>query len=215
MWADRLVKICGVQTPEHAQTAAAAGADCIGIIFAPGRRYVKPTIARTIADVVHQHAGVRCVGVFVDADACTINQVAETADLDLVQLSGNESVELASQLAYPLLKAIRMQPDAREQAWYEYAQRTPDKLRLLIDAHVPGSFGGAGVVADWHEAAGLAQHYPLILAGGLTPELVSTAIHTVRPWGVDVSSGVETNAVKDHEKIAAFIRNARQTWALL
>jgi phosphoribosylanthranilate isomerase len=82
-------------------------------------------------------------------------------------------------------------------------------VRLLVDAHVPGSYGGAGVVADWDRAAGLARRRSVLLAGGLTPANVAEAIQRVRPWGVDVSSGVEINGVKDHQKIRAFVAAAR------
>jgi len=134
--------------------------------------------------------------------------IVRQCSLDAIQLSGDEACALVSQLpGIALLKAIRIDGAPSEAGWLE-AHHAPE-VRLLVDAHVPGSYGGAGVLADWGRAAELARRRSIMLAGGLTPENVDAAIRQVRPWGVDVSSGVETNGLKDVAKIRAFVAAAR------
>jgi|YNPMSStandDraft_1061717.scaffolds.fasta_scaffold01235_9 phosphoribosylanthranilate isomerase len=206
------VKICGVRTCDHALTAVDAGADMIGLVFAPSRRRIDPADAAVIAEAVRAAADdrrrlVSLIGVFVNEDVTRIREIAALCSLDGIQLSGDEPVAYATDLApFLVIKAIRFDNSAHERDWLneEWAH-----VRLLVDAHVPGSYGGAGVVADWDRAADLARQRPLLLAGGLTPENVAAAIQRVRPWGVDVSSGVESNGVKDHQKIRAFVAAAR------
>lgn len=204
-----IVKICGLRTAEHALAAATAGADLLGIIFAPSRRQVTPAAAREVVAAVRRHApaGPRVVGVFVNEDPATMDAVAAEVGLDYVQLSGDETPEQAAALRTPWIKTIRLDGSALERAWL--ACETPEPLH--IDAHAPGSYGGSGQLADWGRAAALAALRPILLAGGLTPANVSEAITSVRPWGVDVSSGVETDGVKDIAKIAAFVAAAKQT----
>ncbi len=219
-----LVKICGLSTAEHALAAATAGADMLGFVFAPSRRQVTPEQAAAIAaEVRAAGARPRLVGLFVNADPATVNAVAAAVGLDLVQLSGDEPAEHAEQIALPIIKAVRMDGSPTEAAWLERASRgwaggagapppdtwPPARPLLLIDAHVPGSYGGTGVTADWGRAAELAGRLPVLLAGGLSPANVAAAIAAVRPLGVDVSSGVETGGVKDPLKIEAFIGAAR------
>ncbi|MGQ9548732.1 MAG: phosphoribosylanthranilate isomerase [Roseiflexus sp.] len=205
------VKICGVRTRDHALTAVDAGADMIGLIFAPSRRRIDPDNAAGIAEAVRTATGnrrsVSLIGVFVNDDVTHIRAIAELCGLDGIQLSGDEPVAYATALA-PLLviKAIRFDNSTRESDWLIEDRA---HVRLLVDAHVSGSYGGAGVIADWDRAADLARRRPLLLAGGLTPANVADAIRRVRPWGVDVSSGVESNGVKDHQKIRAFVAAAR------
>lgn len=212
-WPRQLVKICGIRTVEHALTAAQAGADCIGMIFAPGKRQITSEQGRIIVSALREagHA-TRAVGVFVNEPAATINEIAEQVGLAIIQLSGDEPVELADQLSRPLLKTLRMTADAVEQAWHERAAGD-ERLRLHVDAHVAGSYGGAGVLADWERAGELARQTPLVLAGGLDPANVAAAIASVRPWGVDVSSGVETGGIKDNAKIIAFVEAAHEALA--
>ena len=195
-WPRQLVKVCGIRTVEHALTAAQAGADCIGMIFAPGRRQITPEQGRIIVDALRLagHA-TRPVGVFVNADVTEIKEVAELAGLAIIQLSGDEPIELADQIDRPLLKALRLTGSPAEQEWRVRAA-ADERLRLLVDAHVAGSCGGAGV-----------------LAGGLDAANVAAAIASVRPWGVDVSSGVETGGIKDNAKIIAFVEAAQQALA--
>ena len=177
------------------------------MIFAPARRQVSVAEAAAIARAARAAGPAQVVGVFVNETPERILAVAAECELDAVQLSGDEPLASASGLAgRTLLKAVRLGQVAAEAEWL--AAELPN-LRLLVDAHVPGAYGGAGVLADWDRAARLARQRPIVLAGGLTPENVGAAIRQVRPWGVDVSSGVETDGAKDVAKIRAFIRSAR------
>jgi len=206
-----LVKICGLRTIEHALVAADAGANMLGLVFAASRRQVGPEQAAMIAAAVRArpHAQrVSIVGLFVNEAPERILAIAHQCGLDAIQLSGDETSEVAEHLPnIALLKTIRLDGAASEAGWLD-ARRTPS-VRLLVDAHVPGSYGGSGVLADWNHAARLARQHSIILAGGLTPENVGAAMRQVRPWGVDVSSGIETDGVKDAAKIRAFVGAAR------
>lgn len=204
------VKICGVRTPEAASVLAEAGADLLGLIFAPSKRQVTAEEARRIVTALRAHpAGVHVtvVGVFVNEQPAQIAALAEHVGFDWAQLSGYETFEQMRDLSVPVVKAVRCVGDPNETPWLA---AECDALPVLVDAHVPGAFGGAGVLAKWDQAAELSRVRPVLLAGGLTPENVATAIEVVRPWGVDVSSGVETDGLQDHAKIRAFIRAAKQ-----
>lgn len=218
-----LVKICGIGTPEHALVAAEAGADLIGLNFyPPSHRSIAPERGAAIARALRAagHATL-LVGLFVNDDPARINAIADTLDLDLVQLSGDEQPADLPRLTRPLLRSIRLAAGesvvrARERitaATTMLGPREPgplgQALTPLVDAHVPGAWGGTGVAADWQAAATLARLWPLLLAGGLTPDNVGAAIRAVGPLGVDVSSGVETDKVKDPAKIRAFIAAVR------
>lgn len=205
-----IVKICGMRTAEHALAAAATRADMLGFILAPSRRQITPAEARAIGQAVraaHGEQAPQLVGVVVNETAARIRAIAAECALDAVQLSGDEPPALAGELAdMTLIKAIRFDGSAAEQGWL--AESWPH-VRLLVDAHTPGTYGGAGVMADWEQSAALAKQRPILLAGGLSPDNVGLAIAHVRPWGVDVSSGVETAGVKDSAKIRAFVAAAR------
>jgi phosphoribosylanthranilate isomerase len=202
------VKICGLRTIEHALAAIDAGADMIGLNFAASRRQVSPEQAALIAEAVRATPHARRVsitGLFVNETPEHMLAIARMCRLDALQLSGDEHSEIARRLpGIALLKSIRLDGTPAEAGWLDAAD-----VRLLVDAHVPGSYGGAGVLADWRRAAELARRRLIVLAGGLTPENVGAAIRQVHPWGVDVSSGVETNGVKDVAKIRAFVAAAR------
>jgi len=217
-----IVKICGLRRADHASAAAAAGADWIGLVFAASKRQVSVAEASAIAMALRKGATPPplLAGLFVNEAPATITAIAHAVGLDLIQLSGDEPVEYADALRLPVLKTIRLTGAPAEQAWIARARReqpereavsarTPPRVLLLVDAHVPGSYGGTGTPADWSRAAALAAQTPLILAGGLHPANVARAIATVRPIGVDVSSGVETDGVKDPARIEAFIAAAR------
>jgi len=205
------IKICGLRTIEHALAAVDAGADMLGLVFAASRRQVDPEQAALIAEAVRAtaYAGrVSLVGLFVNEAPARMLAIVRQCGLDAIQLSGDESSEVAEQLpGIALFKAIRLDGAPSEAGWLE-SDQAPN-VRLLADAHVPGSYGGAGVLADWGRAAELASRRPIVLAGGLTPENVDVAIRHVQPWGVDVSSGVETNGIKDIGKIRAFVAATR------
>lgn len=218
-----LVKICGVRTPEQALVAAEAGADLVGLVFyPPSHRCVTPAEAAAVTRAL-RGAGARtaAVGLFVNEPPARINAVVAEAGLDVVQLSGDEPAAVMREIAAPLLRAVRVaagddpeEVEARLVADEEAAAGRPAgplgrPLTFLLDAHVPGRYGGTGTPADWELAARLAARFPVLLAGGLTAENVGEAIRAVLPLGVDVSSGVETNRVKDPAKIRRFVAAAR------
>ncbi len=199
------IKICGIKSAERAVAAARAGADFIGLVFAPSRRQVSAAQAQKIvAALKADNARVEVVGVFVNTPAPTVNRIAGDCSLDWVQLSGDESWVYCWELARPVIKVVRPGTDPPEHLL------NGRQHILLLDADVPGRRGGTGLTFGWGLAAPMARRFPVILAGGLTPENVAGAIRTVRPWGVDVSSGVETNGVKDMNKIEKFIKAVRE-----
>lgn len=206
------VKICGIQKASDALVAAEAGADFIGLMFAPSRRRIDLETGRHIVTSLRQsHAGrdVTVVGVFVNEELATIREVAEQVGLDWVQLSGHEPFTIQDDLTLPTIKTIRFDDHPSEAGWLQTTSSC-DLQPIHVDAHVPGSFGGTGVVGDWHIAAQLAAQRPILLSGGLSSDNVAAAIAAVKPWGVDVSSGVETNGIKDLVKIRAFIEAAKE-----
>ncbi|RRR67577.1 MAG: phosphoribosylanthranilate isomerase [Candidatus Viridilinea halotolerans] len=206
-----LIKICGLRTIEHALVAAEAGADLLGLVFAPSRRQV------SVAEAIPLVAAIRAlpaprprlVGLFVNTPPATINAIAAQLNLDLVQLSGDEPVDAGADLTLPIIRSIRMDGSPREAAWLAQRRFAHHAILYLVDAHVAGSYGGTGVQADWQQAAQLARQVPLLLAGGLHAGNVAEAITLVRPLGVDVSSGVEANGHKDSDKMKGFVGAAR------
>ncbi len=204
------VKICGLRQVEHALAAAEAGANLIGFIFADARRRVTPEDARRMVDAVRaaHRTSPAAVGIFVNSPAADVNRVARVAGLDYVQLSGDEPPGFEAELELPALRVLRVLREATAEAVLERARRYR-AARFTLDAGHTQAYGGTGETLDWQLAAAVASSLPVILAGGLTPENVSQAIRVVRPWGVDVSSGVETDGVKDVAKIKAFVREAR------
>lgn len=208
-----LVKICGLREPEQVRWAADTGASMIGLVFAPSRRQVAPPAAAALA--AERDASLAAVGVFVNEQPTTMNAIARDCRLDFIQLSGDEPADMLDQLSYPAIVALRLTGDEREAAWIERAKAEPQRVLLLVDAHVAGSYGGAGVLANWDRAAALARELPILLAGGLEPTNVAAAVAAVRPLGLDVSSGVETDGVKDRRKIQHFIQAARNIHAAI
>jgi phosphoribosylanthranilate isomerase len=211
------VKICGIRNLEDALVAAEAGADFIGMVFVPERhRRIRAQEAKVIVDGVRNSGGPvpRIVGLFADQ---SIEEVVGTVDflaLDLVQLCGQESVEYAGQAGCDVIKVVHVAEFATAADDAGTGARVKEFSGLghlvTLDRYVEGIQGGTGKGFDWDVAASLSQAgHPFLLAGGLTPDNVSEAITRVRPWGVDVSSGVETDGVKDHVKIKEFMRTAR------
>jgi phosphoribosylanthranilate isomerase len=195
------VKICGITTLEDALAAVDAGADAVGLNFwKPGKRYVEPERAAEIAARI----AVKKAGVFVDEEIATVLDIARQAGLDALQLHGAEPPEYVRRLApREVWKAVKMEGQIN---WASWGVDT-----FLLDA--PGLLpGGSGLTFDWSLARAAKTHGRVILAGGLTPDNVAAAIRAVRPWGVDVASGVEISpGRKDHRKIRAFIQAARET----
>jgi phosphoribosylanthranilate isomerase len=209
-----VIKICGVRSPQIASVVAEAGADLMGLIFAPSRRQVSTDQARDILYGLHGlDQRPKVVGVFVNETADRINELAELLPLDLVQLSGDEPVEFQQLLERPIIRALRFPAETEIADACRDAERYFDApspaLALLLDTHVAGVYGGTGQPGDWELARRLSERYPVILAGGLRPETVAEAIKQVGPLGVDVSSGVETDGVKDPDKIRALVATVR------
>ena len=201
------MKICGVLSPEIAQAAADAGADAVGLIFAESPRRV--TVAQAAQIVSALPPFVSAVGVFVDASADEVLSLAHGVPLDAVQLHGEEPPEMIEVLraqGVRVLKAVKVgeSVDSAELQRYRAASA------LMLDTKVDGLAGGSGRPFDWGLAQGLSDRFPLILSGGLTPENVVPALDIVRPFGADVSSGVETDGQKDPEKIRKFIEQVRR-----
>ena len=210
------IKICGIREEVHALAAVEAGADFIGFVFAPTRRQVSPAKAREIVDTVKKSSSaIKPVGVFVDTPASEVNRIADFCGLDWVQLSGNESWEYCRQIARPIIKAIRIGQQLREEINAELTvglkTLSPQRFITLLDSQVEGKYGGTGITFNWRLAQQVAKEFPVIIAGGLNPENVAQAIEIATPWGVDVSSGVETEGSKDVAKIKAFIEAVRRT----
>jgi len=201
------VKICGITSVTDARAAVDAGADAIGLVFyEPSPRAVSIDQARAIASSVGPFVTV--VGLFVDADERFIRDVLANVSLHVLQFHGNESREFCEQFQRPYMKAIRVRPElniAQEIEKYLSASA------ILLDAYRPGIPGGTGESFDWQRVPQESSR-PIVLAGGLTAENVTTAIQTTRVYGVDVSGGVESApGQKDSHKVAQFISNARHT----
>ncbi len=211
------VKICGITNLEDARVAVAAGADFLGFIFYPrSPRYVTSELAgQIIAALRAEGLAAVTVGVFVDAPLAEIERTMQMAGLDLAQLHGDEPAAQVQALSGRAFKALRLRPgDEIEADALSYLSVAPDAAwvpQLLVDAYHPGAYGGTGQTGDWRLAHVLARRCErLLLAGGLTPDNVAQAIAEVRPWGVDVSSGVEASpGRKDHGRVRAFIAAAR------
>ena len=210
------VKICGIRDKAHALAAIEAGSNFIGLVFAPSQRQVTPAQAGEIVSAVKKCSEATVVvGVFVNMPASEVNRTAHSCNLDWVQLSGDESWEYCRQITKPLIKAIRIKPGQRpEQICKDLATGvrvlSSQRCVYLLDSQVKGKYGGTGMTFDWSLARQAAEQFPVIIAGGLTPENVAQAIEMVVPWGVDVASGVETGGVKDIAKIRAFIEAVRR-----
>ena len=220
MW----IKICGITSLEDAQLAVLAGADAIGFILAPSPRRITPQAIRKITKELP--SSIEKIGVFVDAPIEEILVVCETAGLTGVQLHGESSADDAANLR-ARLKKHRMRVvevvhypgdstvfDRHLRALCSQTAADPDRSAVLVDTAIIGKLGGTGVPFDWRSAQGsFLQHSAplrLIAAGGLHPKNVRQAIQMLRPWGVDVSSGVEAApGRKDHARLTEFIRAAR------
>ena len=196
-------KICGIKSPEVAEVVAAAGADAMGLNFyPPSTRYVTPEQAAVVCRAVT----VQKVGLFVDADAQTIDRTLKACPLDTLQFQGEETPDFCRQFGMPYIKSLRVKAgDDVAGLIATYA----DAWAILLDAHLPGEPGGTGQQFDWslwpHEQADRC-----VLAGGLSAANVAAAIVELRPFGVDVCSGVEAQkGVKDPLKIKAFVEEVR------
>jgi phosphoribosylanthranilate isomerase len=200
------IKICGIKTIDDALAAMDAGTDLIGFNFYPkSPRYIDVGQCRDIMSVMRKYGHITYVGVFVNASSEEVRATMETAALTLAQLHGDETSEMIQSLNGKAFKAFRGVPQSVDRFIRN------DAPALLVDASVKGAYGGTGMTADWSAAAELAQQYPLLLAGGLTPENVADAVRQVQPWGVDVASGVESApGKKDPAKMSAFVQAVKR-----
>jgi phosphoribosylanthranilate isomerase len=214
------VKICGITEAAHALAAADAGADAIGFVFWSGTpRQVDPARATAIAAALPPFVAV--VGLFVDPTPGHVRATLDAVPLDLLQFHGREPPELCRAFGRRYVKAVAVAAGSDEAGLLEYAGRYGDAAGLLFDAPAAGGMpGGTGQTFDWGALTpGVRERLPrpVVLSGGLHAGNVGAAIRAVRPWGVDVSSGVETigedgrarKGVKDPSRIAAFIEEVR------
>jgi len=202
------VKICGITRPRDAIAAAEAGADAIGLVFyPPSPRYLSGERAVEIRDALPPF--VQTVALFVNADAAQVAQVIGRVRPAMLQFHGEETPEFCAQFGMPYVKACRVKSGVASGGdALEYLRPFSRAAAWLFDSYVP-EYGGVGESFDW-SLLPAARERPVILSGGLSRENVAQAIHRVRPWGVDVSSGVESaKGIKDAAKIAAFIAEVR------
>lgn len=221
------VKICGMRQPEHALVAAEAGADYIGLVFVPGRRRrvdvaaAREIVARsrvpgisTPGNIIPAGNFPKMVGLFADQPSEEVNRIVKSCGLDLVQLCGQESLDYCREVGARVIKVLHVSgPGFEDEAGLlaKIRQFRQAGHLVTLDRQVDGWPGGTGQSFDWGIAARLSQPgHEFLLAGGLNPDNVGEAVARVGPWGVDVSSGVETGGVQDPEKIRAFVKNARR-----
>jgi len=199
------IKICGITRQDDLLAAAMAGADAVGFVFyRPSPRYVAPD--RVLELVRRLPPMINRVGLFVNESPAVVHDVLARVQIDTLQFHGDEDAVYCRQFGLPWIKAARVRPDLD---LLEYASAFSGAAGLLLDAYVEG-YGGAGETFDW-SLIPKSLPVPIILSGGLTPQNVGEAVRVVRPWAVDVSSGVEagTKGIKDAQKIAEFISGVR------
>jgi phosphoribosylanthranilate isomerase len=211
------VKIDGLMEVEHALTAAGAGADFVGmVVAAPARRKVTIERAREISEAVHGLENPpEVVGIFVNLPAGEVNKIAGKCGLDRVQLNGSEDWTYCLKIERPVAKVIHMvegkkASEVAAEIEEGFKKVSGKDVICLLDTQVEGAYGGTGQTFDWEMAKEAAEKFNVMVAGGLTPGNVGQLIRQVNPWGVDVSSGVETGGVKNNDKIRAFIANAKE-----
>jgi len=202
------IKICGITNRDDAEVAVATGADALGfVMYRKSPRWVEPAVARSI--IAGLPPFVLAVGVFVNEETEKVRTLMDACGFALAQLHGDESVGYCRNLDRPVLKALRLKDRSTVHALAEFQGRA-NVRGVLIDAFSDLAYGGTGQTVDWTLAEEAARSSPIILAGGLSPANVAGAIQMVRPYGIDVSSGVEKSpGKKDPEKLKAFIEAAR------
>ena len=206
------IKICGVTTQVDARMVADLGADFIGLNFySQSPRHISGAQAANILRAIPSH--VEPVGLFVNEPIANVQRISRELGIRTVQLHGDH--EDVPSIAENVIPAFGVWDEGSLDAISDYFERlrsahSVEPAAILVDAHVPGLHGGTGRTAPWHLLAGFDPGVPVILAGGLTPENLAEAIRIVRPWGVDVASGVESApGRKDPDKLRRFIDNAR------
>jgi phosphoribosylanthranilate isomerase len=207
------IKICGITNEEDAAAAVAAGADALGFVFyRKSPRWVEPAVAGRIIKSLPPF--VAAVGVFVNEEVKVVRDLMDACGLGLAQLHGDETAAYCLELARPAVKALRIKDRGSFLALAEFQGRAGVR-GFLLDAYADDAYGGTGRTLDWALAAEVAKTASVLLAGGLTPDNVAEAIRSVRPYGVDVSSGVESSpGRKDRDKVRRFIRSAKEAFAI-
>ena len=198
------VKICGMTRSVDVQAAIRAGADALGFVFASRSKRVldKPLAAELVAQVP---AFISRVGLFMDQDSTEVMSILKQVPLNLLQFHGNEDADYCRQFGLPYIKAVSMVSD---QAVVRAVNDYSDAAALLLDSHAPGGVGGTGAVFNWSLIP--AVSLPIVLAGGLTSVNVRQAVKQVKPWAVDVSSGVEDSpGIKNEDLMRVFIKEAK------
>lgn len=216
------VKICGIRDSDSALIAARAGADFLGFVFVEGvRRQLTPfqgqEVVRGYRIRTRDHRKSRArdkvaktVGLFRNQDAKWVNRVAQQVDLDYIQLCGDEDEAYTRAIWKPIFRQVRVKPDADTADLAAAVQsHISNGKHVILDTYDTDAPGGSGKRFNWDLAAGIAESENVLLAGGLDSYNVASAIEQLRPWGVDVSTGVETDGIKDPDKIARFIETAK------
>ena len=211
-------KICGLKSLKHALVATEAGASLLGFVFVPGvrRRIEIEDAANIIRDLRHLR-GANCpriVGLFANQPLAEVNSTVEECGLDFTQLCGDEPPDYWDNVDAWVMRQVKVDDSLPRETAIDAALRQVDeafnRLHLaLLDKRVTGALGGTGHTFDWSIASEIARRHPVFLAGGLAPDNVRQAIETVQPWGVDVSTGVETDGIKDTAKITEFANIVR------
>ena len=213
------IKICGLSEVQHVVAAANAGADFVGMVFASSRRQVSTERALQLAVTAHGlNPEPSVVGVFVNSAADEVNRIADYCRLDWVQLSGDETWQYCQQIGRPIIKTIHVAATRTTQEIVDdiatgYRLLPRRELVCLLDSKVGDTYGGTGQAFDWKLVKEVSVRFPVIIAGGLTPANVNLLVEEVHPWGVDVSSGVESEGQKDAAKIIAFIKAVKSVEA--
>ncbi len=210
------VKICGLSEVEHVLAAAEAGTDFVGFVFAESRRRVTAEQAVELVKAIGRlHQRPETVGVFADAKADEVNEIAERCHLDRVQLSGDETWQYCAHISRPVIKVLHVSQATTADQVLASIEEGRSILRgreftCLLDSKIGKTHGGTGQTFDWKVAKRVASEFPIIVAGGLGPLNVAELVREAHPWGVDVSSGVETAGRKDPAKIRDFIEAVRR-----
>ncbi len=199
------VKICGLTRGQDVAAAVNYGADALGFVFVPAsKRCISADEATKLC--LQVPAFIARVGLFLDQPAMDITEILKQVSLSVLQFHGRESAEFCRQFNRPYIKTVSLNAGS---SIAELEQAYPDAAALLLDSHQPGDLGGTGKTVDWQQVQPGSR--PLILAGGLNPHNVAKAIQLIRPWAVDVSSGVEISpGIKDADAIRRFISEAKQ-----
>lgn len=216
------IKICGIQDAKHAISAAEEGADAVGLNFVPSSKrevtinQAKNLLAKLRATASGSYPVPEIVGLFADQPFEDVNAIAETLELDAVQLCGAEGMSYCNRISVPIYKTIPIDLTVPRSVilpklMIGLQRHTLAGHKPILDTKIGESYGGTGTPFDWELAASLSPSFNFSVAGGLTPDNVSGAIKSIRPWGVDTSSGVENESGKEEGLIRAFIRTVRST----